>query len=63
MHNKHKPTNVIVSNNSIMSTYRFRQKGNWISQTISAKNERQAREEFRNIYNLKTLHNYEVWKQ
>lgn len=46
-----------------MNTYHFRQKGNWISQTISAKNERQAREEFRNNYNLKTLHNYEVWKQ
>lgn len=46
-----------------MNTYYFRQKGNWIAQTIFAKNERQAREEFRKNYNLKTLHNYEIWKQ
>lgn len=46
-----------------MKTYHFRQKGNWISQPVQARNERDARREFRDIYNLKTLHNYEVWEQ
>ena len=50
-------------NKNNMNTYHFRQKGNWTSQTIQARNERQARKEFRDIYNLKTLHNYEVWQQ
>lgn len=46
-----------------MKTYHFRQKGNWISQTVSARNEREARKEFRKNNNLKTLHNFEVWEQ